>query len=444
MNFPEGFAWGAATSAYQYEGAAREDGRGPSIWDVFCRRPGAVTDGESGDTACDGYHRFAEDIALMARLGLRHYRFSLSWPRILPAGRGVVNARGLAYYDAVVDCCLQNGIEPWVTLYHWDLPAALDGGWERRETAAAFADFAGLAAAHFRGRVRSWITLNEPQCIVALGYGRGIHAPGRTLGTAGQFACWRNLLAANALAARRIREACPDARVGIVTTGDMCYPRTPADETAARTLSFSDGGDWAFTHHWFLDPVCLGRFPETEDPLLSACARAVPAEELSLFKTPMDFLGLNLYNGHEAAWTHGEAAAVPKYPGFPRTALKWPVTPAVLRWGPRFVWERYGLPVVITENGMAANDRVYLDGQVHDPDRVDYLHRYLLALGGAVADGVPVLGYFHWSLTDNFEWQSGYAERFGLVYVDYRTQARLPKDSALWYASVIRENGQSL
>ena len=444
MMFPKDFIWGVASSSYQIEGAAYEDGKGLSIWDDFCKIPGAIAGGHTGDVACDAYHRFKDDIALMASLGIKNYRFSISWPRIVPQGTGDINAAGLAYYDELVNCCLDHGIEPWATLYHWDLPAALDGGWENRATAAAFADYSALVAEHFRGRIGHYFTLNEPQCAVALGYDSGTHAPGKTLPPDGVFSCWCNMLLANGLAVRSIRQADPDARLGIASTGDICYPETGADINGARALSFGDWPRWSFTHHWLLDPIILGRFPETGDAALAALASAVTPEDMSIIRVDMDVLGINLYHGHAVGSVAGRPAQTPKYEGFPRTALKWPVTPEALGWGSRFLWERYGLPLYITENGQACNDRIFLDGEVHDPDRIDYIHRYLRELRGAVCDGVPVRGYFYWSFCDNFEWSSGYDERFGLVYIDYPSQRRIPKDSAYWYSRMIAENGANL
>ncbi len=444
MKFPDDFIWGVASSSYQIEGAACEGGKGLSIWDNFCKIPGKIAGGHRGDIACDAYHRFEQDIALMASLGIKNYRFSISWPRILPLGKGEINAAGLAYYDALVDCCLAHGIEPWPTLYHWDLPAALEGGWENRACAQAFADYAGIVAEHFKGRVRHYFTLNEPQCAVALGYESGTHAPGKTLPPDGVFKCWCNMLVANGLAVRKIRQADPDALLGLASTGDICYPETEADIEGARALGFGDSPRWNFSHHWLLDPIILGRFPDTDNAELAALARAVPAEDMATIRVDMDTLGINLYHGHAVGSRDGRPVQTRKYEGFPRTALKWPVTPEALGWGPRFLWERYGLPMYITENGQACNDRIFLDGKVHDPDRIDYLQRYLLELRAAVADGIPVRGYFHWSFSDNFEWSSGYDERFGLVYIDYPSQRRIPKDSAQWYSRVIRENGANL
>lgn len=442
MKFQNDFVWGAASSSYQIEGGATEDGKGPSIWDMFCKIDGAIAGGHTGDIACDSYHRYREDIALMAQLNIKHYRFSISWPRVIPNGTGEINPAGLAYYDGLVDCCLSHGITPWITLFHWDLPANLPGGWENRETAVAFANYAKIITAHFKGRVTNYFTLNEPQCAVGLGYDTGVYAPGKKLPLPQVFTCWKNMLLANGLAIRAMRQVDRNAKIGIASTGDLCYPETEDDVEGARAFSFGDQwGRWNFTHHWFLDPICLGRFPQTKNQELAAQANAVSPEDMAIIKADMDILGVNLYHGHAVTTQNGMPELVKKAPGFPRTALKWPITPEALRWGPKYLCDRYQLPLYITENGLSCNDKVYLDGQVHDPDRIDYLHRYLQQLSLACQEGTPVCGYFQWSFTDNFEWASGYDERFGLVFVDYETQRRIPKDSARWYSNFIAQMG---
>ena len=522
MSFSNGFIWGAASASYQIEGGAFEDGKGPSIWDQFSHTPGKTAGGHTGDVAADAYHRFEEDLDLMQQLGIRHYRFSISWPRVVPDGTiSGLNSAGLAYYDRLIDGCLARGITPWVTLYHWDLPLALqeNGGWLNRETACHFADYAAFIAAHFRGRVRHFITVNEPQCAIGLGLGTGVHAPGLKLDDKQLFTAWHTLLLAHGLAVRAIRKSVPDAVIGASSTGALSYlteetcrklteaagEPTAELETAAEngpaaglltksgylkhtptalsdaaflSLPVEQNPGYYFNHQWFLDPVFLGHYPDDPQNPWAAFVSSVAPKDLEIISSPIDFAGLNIYNGHElvpgtsdsgpsASGPHGfglsdpgpSASGLPdsgcrisdqplitagKYPGYPRTALKWPVTPEVLYWGPRLIWERYGKPVCITENGQSCNDRIFLDGKVHDPDRIDFLHRYLRELKKAVCDGFPVRAYFHWAFTDNFEWNSGYDERFGLVYIDYRDQRRIPKDSAAWYAGVIKENGESL
>ena len=457
MGFPADFIWGAASASYQIEGGAAEDGKGPSIWDTFSRTPGKTFDGDTGDTACDAYHRFEEDLDLMASLGIRHYRFSISWPRVFPQGTGEPNEAGLKYYEAVTDACLARGIKPWITLYHWDLPQALEdkGGWESRETALAFAQYAGTVARRLGRRADRYFTLNEPQCVVGLGYISGSHAPGKRIGPERAFACWHHLLLAHGLASAEIRKANPAAGIGVASTGALCYLDHHQDEIPqalkdavfyTNPAAVGEGSEefgWSFTHQWFLDPVCTGAYPEDPASPWYALSKEVSPEDMRIIGQRPDLIGLNIYNGHEVEIRDGVVSSVRKYPGYPRTALKWPVTPPVLYWGPRLIHDRYGLPVVISENGLSCNDIIFLDGKVHDPEREDFLHRYLLELKAA-AKQMPLAGYFHWSLTDNFEWNQGYRERFGLIYVDYRTQRRIVKDSARWYASVIASNGENL
>ena len=446
MGFREDFVWGAASSAYQTEGYPAADGGGQSVWDVFCRSPGAIANGEDGSIACDGYHRFREDIKLLAGLGLRAYRFSVSWARVDPNGDGQWNEAGLRYYDRVVDCCLENGVAPWMTLYHWELPQTLEetGGWLKRETAERFSRFAGMMAAHFKGRVRHFITLNEPQIVLKLGYADGVHAPGKRYPLPQLVQCWKNLMLAHGLAFRAIRQAAPEAEIGIASTGKLCYPHSPTDEAAAQQETFRlTDTDWMFTHPIVLDAVCFGRIAP-EDGALSELLQTITQEEWDTMHAVPDFIGVNSYNGSEiAADANGQPLYLPRPKGFACTALKWPITPEIMEHGYAFLYARYALPLYVTECGLSCNDHVFLDGQVHDADRIDFLHRYLLALRNG-SERADIRGFFHWSLTDNFEWHSGYAERFGLIYIDYPTQRRIVKDSARWYAQTARENGAAL
>lgn len=452
MAFPKGFIWGAASAAYQIEGAAAEGGRTPTIWDTFSHTPGKTFAGHTGDVACDAYHRWEEDIELLAQAGVRNYRFGVGWTRIFPTAEEKPNGEALAYYDAVVNGCLARGIEPWITLYHWDLPQYLEerGGWRSRETALAFGRFSSLLAEHFKERVKCYFTVNEPACIAGLGYGSGAHAPGLCLPKTEVFGCVCNILLAHGFAAEAVRAADPAAKVGIVTTGRLCWPGTDAkaDVDAAEKATFAplQGEGWTFTHHLYLDPVVKGQWPEFADAALAAAAAAVPPEDMEQMHQVPDYIGLNIYHGTQAQ-ADGSPQGwrdVPEKPGCARTAMKWPVTPEVLEYGPLAIQHRYGLPILVTENGQSGNDRVYLDGKVHDADRVDFLHSYLLALKRGIARGSGVQGYFHWSLTDNYEWASGYDERFGLIYIDYATQKRIPKDSLEWYGNTARENGACL
>ena len=445
--FPEHFVWGAASSAYQIEGDSLADGGGASVWDTFSHTPGKTFEGDTGDVACRSYAHPEWDIENLQAMGLRAYRFSTSWARIDPKGDGSWNPAGLRYYDRLVDGLLAAGITPYMTLFHWELPQALEdrGGWLDPETPKAFARFVGRMAEHFRGRVENYFLLNEPQCVAALGYGSGIHAPGRREPMERVFLVWKHLLLAYGLGARALRRADGAARMGIATTGRLCYPEKAQDVAAARAATFQVlDDDWLFTHQMALDPICFGRFPEAEPGRLRALMAAVTPEELAVIHQKPDFLGFNIYNGWCVREAAGEPDFIPRYEGFPRTALKWPVTPEVMDYGLYFLWERYGLPCYVTENGLSCNDVISLDGQVHDPNRIDFLHRYLRSLWNSLARGTDLRGYFHWSLTDNFEWHSGYGERFGLVFVDFPTGKRIYKDSAKWYAETARTNGAQL
>lgn len=446
MSFPKGFLWGAACAAFQCEGAWDADGKGPSIWDTFCHDIGKehVRNDDTGDVACDFYHRYGEDIALMKQAGLQAYRFSVSWPRVLPKGTGEVNEAGLAYYDRLIDALLNAGIEPWVTLYHWDLPSVLQekGGWCSRSTVDAFAEYAALLAKRFDGRVKTYMTINEPQCVVGLGYGDGVHAPGLKLSQAEQALCMHHLVLAHGAASGALRKnSSIPLQIGAVPCGRLCYPLTdtPKARQAAYDASFRlSQDDWTFTFNVYMDAVVHHTYGENAPAVLRELERT--ERDWALVEKP-DFLGVNVYQG-DAVNEDGSRAGY--CPGYPVTALKWRVTPEVMRYGMLNLYRRYGLPIYITENGQSCNDRVFLDGKVHDPDRIDYLHRYLLELKKAIDEGADIRGYLQWSFLDNFEWAYGYDERFGCVYVDYATQQRILKDSAHWYAQVISSNGAML
>lgn len=448
MKFPKDFVWGAASSAIQIEGHPFADGGGESVWDRFCAKKGSIHANADASVACDSYHRYAEDIQALSQMGLKAYRFSTSWARIDPLGDGNWNAGGLAYYDRLVDLCIERGIEPYVTLHHWELPQALEdrGGWINPETAHAFARFAGMMAAHFKGRVKYYFTLNEPQCVLHLGYDKGVHAPGRMLDQKSLFLCFKHMAMAHGLSQRAIKAADECASVGIASTGRLCYPESASQEDmlAAERATFRlFDDDWAFTHGPMLEAICFGRFLPCKNTNLEKLAAEITAQEWEIIHCRPDFLGVNVYNGSCIRADGGDEIYVPRPTGYPMTALKWPVTERVMNEGIGFLYKRYGLPIYITENGLSCNDRIYLDGRVHDPDRIDFLTRYLRELnrGMEIAD---VRGYFQWSLTDNFEWHEGYKERFGLVYIDYPTQRRILKDSAYWYKEVAESNGEAI
>ena len=443
ITFPEGFVWGAATASYQIEGAAREDGRGPSIWDTFSRTPGKVFAGHTGDVACDHYHRYAEDVALMADLGLASYRFSVAWPRIRPDGTGPVNTRGLDFYDRLTDELLGKGIDPVVTLYHWDLPQTLEdrGGWTVRGTAEAFAEYAQVVFGRLGDRVGTWTTLNEPWCAAYLGYGNGIHAPGRQ-DPAGSLAAVHHLNLAHGLAARALRSA--GAR-SISITLNPCEvspldPQNPADVDAARII---DG----VANRIFLDPLLRGEYPADVLEHISKITDLsfIKDGDAAIINAPIDVLGINFYTPSYVSAQPGHPGAL-DYPGSeniafrkpvgPVTDMGWQIEPASLtRLLTRIHRDYPGTPLMITENGAA-----YPEG-VHDPLRIEYVDAHLRACHDALAAGVDLRGYFAWSLLDNFEWAEGYAKRFGIVHVDYTTQQRVLKDSAKWYREVIRRNG---
>ena len=448
--FPSTFIWGAGSSSYQIEGGAQVDGRGPSIWDTFCQRPGAVHHGETGGVACDHYHRMQSDVALMRTMGLRAYRFSVAWPRVLPEGTGSVSAAGLGFYDRLVDELLSVGIEPWVTLYHWDLPQALfdRGGWLNPEIPRWFADYTAAVVDRLSDRVGHWITINEPQIFIGLGYNEGKHAPGLKLATAEQLRAAHQALLAHGRAVQVIRgRAKTTPRVGWAPIGRVEYPaeETPEEIEAARRLTFAITEKGFWNNAWFGDPACLGRYPEDALRLYGADAPTVAPGEMETIHQPLDFYGVNIYSGTAVRRSaDGTAKHVPWPAGTPASTLRWPVAPKSLYWGPRFLAERYQLPIVVTENGMAGLDWVQSDGRIRDYHRIDYTRQYLLELARAVRDGVRIDGYFHWSIMDNFEWAEGYKERFGMIHVDYTTQQRTLKDSAYWYREVIRTGGGHL
>ncbi len=452
MGFQKDFAWGAATSAYQIEGAAEEDGKGRNIWDVYTREPGKVYEGHTGDIACDHYHRFREDVAIMKEMGLKAYRFSINWARVLPEGKGKVNEAGIAFYDQLIDALLEAGIEPYITLYHWELPYALylKGGWMNEKIVDWFGAYAGLISERFSDRVTHFFTLNEPQCFVGLGFLTGGHAPGLRAPLRDTFQMGHNVLKAHGRAVQMLRlHAKQPIEVGIAPTGTMCYPATdaPQDIDAARQQLFAveELENWTWGVSWWSDPVLLGHYPEEGLRKYEAYLPRITQEDLKLISEPIDFYGQNIYNGKCVRMGgDGKPEIVKRYEGFPKTAIQWPVTPECLYWGPRFLQERYQKPIYITENGLSCQDSISLDGKVHDPARIDFLARYLRELKRAVEDGVDIRGYFQWSLMDNFEWACGYSERFGLIFVDYQTQKRIWKDSAYWYRDLIRENGDGL
>jgi beta-glucosidase len=436
--FPDGFAWGVSTAAYQIEGAVAAGGRGDSIWDTFCRQPGVIRDGHNGDVAADHYHRWPEDIALMAQLGIGAYRFSIAWPRVQPPGTGSASKAGLDFYDRLTDGLLARGIAPLPTLYHWDLPQPLEdaGGWMSRDTAYRFADYAGLAAERLADRIPMWITLNEPYIHMALAYALGIHAPGKIL-MLGALPTAHHQLLGHGLAVAALRAA-GAAQVAIANN---CSPVWPASRSAA-DLAAADACD-TLNNRLFNDPILLGEYPD-----LSAFGvgddglECVREGDLELISAPIDALGINYY-------APTRISALPDSPlpfqmepidGYPVTAFGWPVVPAGLTELLTSIRDRYAErlpPVYITENGCSVADKPDASGVVNDQPRIRYLDGHIRAVADAITAGVDVRGYLTWSLLDNFEWAEGYNQRFGLIHVDFATQRRTPKASFAWYRDMI-------
>ncbi|MCC7208447.1 MAG: beta-glucosidase [Anaerolineae bacterium] len=457
MAFSKDFVWGVAAASYQVEGAYREDGKGLSVWDMFTHRPGKVWSGHTGDVACDHYHRYAEDVALMKALGFPAYRLSIGWPRVVPDGVGKVNAPGLDFYNRLIDALLAAGITPYVTLFHWDFPYALycKGGWLNRDSADWFAEYVAVVVRALGDRVTRWITLNEPSVFITLGHQIGEHAPGDKLGDNEWFRAMHHANLAHGKAVQAIRAASPGpCQVGYAPNMGPALPADPAHPNveALRKANFavSKGDHWSFA--LFNDPIVLGEYPADARALYGdAIDAAVQPGDMAQIRQPLDFMGLNIYTGYPLPENvHGDTPDINNIGNtqFPmqhqRTLMEWAVEPDSLYWGPTLVYERYRLPIYITENGMSGMDWVTMDGKVHDPYRVDFLKRYLTSLHRAMQDGADVRGYFQWSFSDNFEWAQGTRQRFGLVYIDYATQQRIPKDSAYWYGQMIASGGEKV
>ncbi|MFB8206954.1 GH1 family beta-glucosidase [Streptomyces sp. NPDC056010] len=460
--FPTGFVWGAATAAYQVEGAAAEDGRTPSIWDTFSRTPGKVRNGDTGDIAADHYHRYRDDVALMKQLGLKAYRFSISWSRVQPTGRGPAVQRGLDFYRKLVDELLEAGITPVATLYHWDLPQELEdaGGWPERATAERFADYTAIMAGALGDRVGTWTTFNEPWCSAFLGYGSGVHAPGRTEAASALRAA-HHLNLAHGRAIEVLRGQLPAAAQTSVTLNlHQVRPLTPSPEDVDAARRIDAVGNRVFT-----GPMLHGAYPEdllADTAHVVDWSKLVQDGDLEAIARPVDVLGINYYtptlvstpaegagdtrnDGHGASdyspWPGSEHVAFHLADGKPTTAMNWSIDPnGLYNLLMDVTREHPGIPLMVTENGAAFDDYVSPEGRVQDPERIAYLHGHLDAVRRAVADGADVRGYFLWSLMDNFEWAYGYSKRFGAVYVDYASQRRIPKASAHWYADVIRRH----
>jgi beta-glucosidase len=440
IQFPKDMKWGTATASYQIEGAAFEDGRGLSIWDTFSHTPGKVVNGDNGDVACDSYHRYEEDITIMKELGIDTYRFSVSWPRIFPNGTGDINPKGLEFYHKFVDKLIENGIEPMCTLYHWDLPQALQdkGGWENRETIDAFVQYAQTMFKEFRGKIKSWITLNEPWCISFLSNHLGAHAPGNLdLQLAADIS--HHLLLAHGRAVKRFRELEVEGQIGFAPNTTWLDPYSTKQEDI--DACHREIGHFV---EWFMDPVFKGEYPKFMIDWFKKKGVELHIQEgdLETICQPIDFLGINYYTGHIARYKENSGLFDVEFieMGYERTDIGWSIYPEGFYKVLSYITNRYGnVPIYITENGACYNDEP-ADGKVEDGRRIKYLKQHLAALSQAIESGVNIKRYFVWSLMDNFEWAEGYSKRFGIVHVDYQTLKRTKKDSYYWYKKTITNN----
>ena len=439
--FPKDFIWGAATASYQIEGAYNEDGRGMSTWDTFSRIPGKVVNADNGDVACDHYHRYKEDVALMKEMGLKNYRFSIAWPRILPEGEGEINRKGLKFYSDLVDELLAAGIEPLVTLFHWDLPQSIQDkydGWASRKTAELFADYTRIVVQALGDRVKRWATINEIMCFTIVAHNQDRHAPGGRRDAAYTNQTVHNALLGHGMALKVIKEECPDAKVGIVENLQAPWPYYQSEEDieAARKA-------WKEMNAQRLFPLFTGRYEPNDFAMYEGPLPEVEDGDMELISQPLDYIGYNFYSHPAVRKADNEAGyeTVPIPEAYPRTDMGWPITPEALYWALIFTKDYFGdIPVYIAENGMAAADQVEEDGSVQDTDRVEYLRNHLRACHRAIEDGANLKGYYVWSFMDNFEWSFGYSKRFGIIRVDYDTQKRTVKESGRFYSRVITEN----
>jgi len=438
--FPDGFVWGCATASYQIEGSPLADGAGESIWHRYSHTPDRIMDGDTGDVACDHYRRYRDDVALMKRLGLSGYRFSTAWPRIFPQGRGAVNRAGLDFYSALVDELLAADIEPCLTLYHWDLPQAIEdvGGWRNPDTAMWFGEYASLLFDKLGDRVKSWITINEPWVISFIGHCLGVHAPG-VVDVDQMLIAGHTLLKAHGHALQAFRQSGRDGQIGITVDVESCMPATDSEQDKAAAARYG-----AFKNRWFLDPIFFGEYPDEMYDAFSAMPPMEP-EDKKIINQPVDFVGVNNYT--RTVWRHNDLCFLQADHVFPDgkyTEVEWEVYPDGLYDIIKWLHDTYDKPALyVTENGAAFGDKVEPDGSVSDDERLDYLRGYLSACHRAVTDGVDLRGYYLWTLMDNFEWGLGFSKRFGIVRVDFETQERTIKKSGHWYSNVIKDNGFS-
>ena len=447
--FCSDFAWGVASSAYQIEGRLPGDGAGSTIWDKFIQ-DGHTEDHYAADKTCMHMKYYKEDYKLMRMLGIKAHRFSISWARLMPEGVGEVNAKAVALYRDMILTMKKEGITPYLTMYHWELPQALQdkGGWLNPEIVGWFGDYAKVVAENFSDICEYFITLNEPQCFVGLGYLTGEQAPGLKLSYKETFQVAHNALKAHGLATINLRKYAKNPiQVGYAPTCGVAYPATDRfdDVKAAKEYYFGQNNpmdNWTWNVTWFSDPVVLGHYPEDGLKKYAEYLPEITEEDMKLIHQPLDFMGQNIYNGFAvSAGKDGKGVRLDRPIGSDKTAAQWPITPECLYWGPKFLYERYKLPIYITENGMSCMDTLALDGRIHDADRISFLDKYLSSLQKANDEGADIRGYFHWTFLDNFEWSRGYTERFGIVHVDFETQRRTAKDSAFWYKKVMESNG---
>ena len=457
MTFPHNFTWGVAAAAYQIEGGWDADGRAPSVWDAFSQVPGNTFENNTGDRSCDHYHRYKEDVALMANLGVSAYRLSVSWSRVLPDAFGKPNQAGLDFYDRLFDELLAANIQPWVTLFHWDEPLAMyeRGGWINPECVEWFGEYATLLAERYSDRVTHWMTLNEPQCFIGFGHATGYHAPGPIRPRRDVLAATHNVLKAHGKAVQAIRAAStPATHIGWAPVGVTFIPDSdsPEDVEQARRYMFDFPpptcdmtSQYYFNNAWYSDPVILGHYPKGGEAYFGKDMPRIKDADMELISQPIDFYGVNIYFGSARVRANMDPNDLNfRELGMPRTMTGWPVTPEALYWGPKLIAERYNLPIYITENGTAGMDWIHSDGKVNDHHRIDFLTRYLRQLKRAIDQGIDIRGYFQWSIMDNLEWSEGYSKRFGLVYVDFETLQRLPKESFHFYKQIIQSNGELL
>lgn len=451
--FRDDFVWGVASSAYQIEGTDDEIGCGAMIWDKFIK-DGGTADGLGAEVTCDHIHRYKDDYKLMNLLSIKANRFSISWSRLIPDGIGEVNKKAVALYRDMILEMKKNGVEPYLTMYHWEFPQALQdkGGWLNEEVIQWFGYYAKVVSENFSDICENFITLNEPECFVGIGHLSGWHAPGLKLSQKEVFLIAHNALRAHGQAVINLRKyAVRPIKVGYAPTCGMAYPYDPSkpeDIEAAKKVLFGfyePMDNWTWNVAWFNDPVFLGKYPENGIEKFKEFLPEITKEDMELISQPLDFMGQNIYNGYfVAAAEDGEPVFVKRKPGYDMTFAKWPVTPDCIYWGLKFISERYKMPIYVTENGMSCHDAVSLDGKVHDPNRQDFLDRYLSKIQQVNDEGADIRGYFLWTFLDNFEWDKGYTERFGIVHVDFETQKRTVKDTAFWYKDVIESNGETL